>query len=353
MAIIRYTKNPVISIKDVKPSRADFEVIGVFNPGVIKIGDETLLLLRIAERPINKDISKCTCPIFDVDTCKVTVKCFDRSDSSYDFSDPRVIFSEEQSYLTSMSHLRVARSKDGYNFEIEEKTSIIPSNSYEAFGVEDPRITHIDGKYYINYSCASPKGITTFLASTIDFKEYKREGIIFHPDNKDVTIFPEKINGKYYALHRPSSSHYGKPEMWIAESPDLICWGNHTHVAGVRKGFWDDGRIGASAVPFKTDYGWIEIYHGATEDNRYCLGAMLLDADEPWKVLARSSTPLVEPTEKYELEGFFGNVVFCCGAIIDGENIRIYYGAADDSVACLDMSIYDILENLNLSPIKK
>lgn len=348
MAITRSNKNPVICKCDVKPSREDFEVIGVFNPGVTKFNEETILMVRVAETPINKDPNKFKCPVYDVNNGKVTIKSFDSNDASFDFSDPRVIYSKEQNFLTSMSHLRVARSFNGDDFVVEDFPALMPSNVYEAFGIEDARITYIDDKYYINYSCASMRGITTCLASTENFNEFKREGIIFHPDNKDVAIFPEKINGKYYALHRPSCSHYGKPEMWIAESPDLKYWGVHRHLAGVRHGCWEGGRIGASAVPFRTERGWMEIYHGATEDNRYCMGAMLLDINEPWKVLARSEKPLIEPEESYEVEGFFGNVVFSCGALVEGENVKIYYGAADESVAIVDLKLDDIYKNLNL-----
>lgn len=342
----RYFKNPIISVKDVKPSRDDFEVIAVFNPGVARVGDETVLLLRVAEKPINDDSGKVICPIYDADTGEIITKSFDKNDKSYDFSDPRVIVTKDQNYLTSMSHLRVARSKDGYNFTVDEKPSMIASCRYEAFGVEDPRITQIDDKYYITYTCVSDVGVITCLATTENFRDFTRKGIILHPDNKDVTIFPERIQGKYYALHRPSYSYYGKPEIWIAESTDLICWGNHRHIAGVRKNCWDSGRIGASAVPFRTEYGWLEIYHGATEENRYCLGAMLMDINEPWKVLARSEKPLVEPEEDYEVNGFFKNVVFSCGALVDGRNVRIYYGAADECVACIDTTIDDIIGNL-------
>lgn len=347
MSIIKYASNPVISICDIKPSRKDFEVIGVFNPGAIKVGDETILMLRVAEKPINNDHRKYFCPVYNVDTGKVMIKSFSKDDKSCDFSDPRVILTQEQNYLTSMSHLRLAKSKDGYHFTIEDEPSVFPSCSYEAFGVEDPRITKIDQSYYISYSCASNAGIITYLASTDDFKEFNRKGIIFHPDNKDVAIFPEKVNGKYYSLHRPSCSFYGKPDIWIAESPDLMCWGNHKQVATVRKGNWDSARIGAGAIPFRTEYGWLEIYHGATEENRYCLGAILFDLNEPWKILARSEKPLVQPEEDYEVNGFFGNVVFSCGAINDNDNVRIYYGAADESVACVDMTIDDIMSNLN------
>jgi len=343
----RYPGNPVITTSDVPPSRPDFKVLGVLNPGVARLGDETILLLRVAEQPAFEDASVCSSPIYDVASGETRILAFHRSDPGLDVSDPRVIRTKSRNYLTSMSHLRLARSLDGYRFAVDAHPFLAPENEYETFGIEDARITRIDDTYYINYSAASNAGIVTALASTRDFLHVTRHGNIFHPDNKDVAIFPEKIGGRYYALHRPSTSEYGKPEIWLAQSPDLLCWGDHLRVASVREG-WDSARIGASAVPFRTPYGWVEIYHGATQENRYCLGALLLDADEPWKVLARSDRPLVEPEAFYETQGFFGNVVFSCGATVVGDDVRIYYGAADESVACIDLTVGEILGNLGV-----
>ena len=167
--------------------------------------------------------------------------------------------------------------------------------------------------FYITYVAVSPFGVTTCLASTEDFKSFERYGVIFCPDNKDALLFPERIGGKYYALHRPVSSLFKKNEIWIAESPDLKCWGNHRCLMGPQKGLWDGVKIGASAVPFRINEGWVEIYHGVDEKNRYCLGAVLLDGEKPWEVVARSKKPLFEPETDYECNGFIGIVVFSCG----------------------------------------
>jgi predicted GH43/DUF377 family glycosyl hydrolase len=134
--------------------------------------------------------------------------------------------------------------------------------------------------------------------------------------------------------------------MWISESPDLVCWGNHRFLIGEREGFWDDGRVGCSAVPFMTDKGWLEIYHGATKDDRYCLGALLLDKDQPWKVIGRSNQPILEPQEDYEINGFFGNVVFNCGVLVEEGIVKIYYGAADTCMAGAEVSLDEILASL-------
>jgi beta-1,2-mannobiose phosphorylase / 1,2-beta-oligomannan phosphorylase len=343
----RYAGNPVITHRDVPPSRPDFKVLGVLNPGVARVGDETVLVLRVAEQPVSSDEGSRGSPMFDASTGEMRVLVFRLDDPGCDFSDPRVIKTKERNYLMSMSHLRLARSRDGHHFTIDPRPFLAASNEYETYGIEDARVTRIDDTYYVNYSAISDAGIVTALASTRDFVEVHRLGNIFHPDNKDTAIFPEKIGGLYYALHRPSTSEFGKPEIWLAQSPDLLCWGNHRRIATVRDG-WDSARIGASAVPFRTSRGWVEIYHGATKENRYCLGAMLLKADEPWVVLALSERPLVEPMAPYETEGFFGNVVFCCGATVEGDDVRIYYGAADESVACIDVTVREILDNLGV-----
>jgi beta-1,2-mannobiose phosphorylase / 1,2-beta-oligomannan phosphorylase len=247
--------------------------------------------------------------------------------------------------LTSISHLRVARSKNGINFEISEKADISPENSYETFGIEDPRITFIDGIHYINYTAVSEMGITSYLASTTDFQSFTRHGVIFCPDNKDVEIFPEKINGKYYALHRPSSTFTVMHNVWIAESPDLMSWGNHKYLIGPREGYWDDKSVGGSAIPFRVEEGWLEIYHGTDKNGMYSLGALLLDENEPWKVLKRSSKPILKPETSYEIEGFYGNVIFNCGVLYEKNIVKIYYGAADTYMAYAEVDIEDIFNS--------
>lgn len=346
MNVSRSPLNPIIKPCDVKPSRPDFEVVCAFNAGVARVGNEVVLLVRVAERPINNDPGVYLTPLYDVDNRRVSVLKFQKKDPEIGFADSRVIKTSEGNYLTSLSHFRTARSKDGIHFEIDEIPTVFPENLYEEYGMEDPRIVYLEGKYYISYSAISSVGITTVLASTVDFKSFERKGIIFHPDNKDVEIFPEKINGKYYALHRPSCSHFGKPEIWIAESGDLMCWGNHRYLMGTREGYWDDGRVGGSAIPFRVKEGWLEIYHGADKNDKYCLGAVLLDANEPWKVIARCEKPFIMPEADYEINGFFGNVIFSNGVLFEDNLVKIYYGAADTFVAYAEIPIEDILKTL-------
>ena len=349
MEVFRSPYNPIIEPKDVSPSRDDFEVIGVFNAGVTRFENEVILLLRVAERPVSPpDGRTILTAIYDATEGRVAIKEFSRIKSENDFSDPRLIITPAQTYLTSISHLRLARSKDGINFEIEDTPSIFPANYYESFGIEDPRISLIDGVYYISYVAVCPFGVTTCLISTKDFKSFRRHGVIFGPENKDVALFPEKIEGKFYVLHRPVSPLFKKQDVWLADSPNLSAWGNHHHLFGPRIQCWDQAKVGAGSVPIKIEQGWLEVYHGADRSSRYCLGAVLLDSKEPWKVVARSKEPIFEPQTDYECNGFFGNVVFSCGLLFEDEKLRIYYGAADSTVCYAELLLKDVIYSLNL-----
>jgi predicted GH43/DUF377 family glycosyl hydrolase len=348
MNVFRSPHNPVIGPEDVKPSGDDFEVIGVFNAGATRFEDEIILLLRVAERPINTNPDVVQAAVYDLAEEQPVIREFSKDNPENDFSDPRLIITPTQTYLTSISHLRLARSKDGIDFEIDDVPAISPANDYETFGLEDPRISLIDGTYYISYVAVSPLGVTTCLISTKDFISFQRHGVIFCPENKDAVLFPDKVEGKFYALHRPASPLFKKQEIWIAESPDLHCWGNHRCLMEPCPGHWDEAKIGAGAVPLKTDRGWLEIYHGVDRNNRYCLGAVLLDGAEPWKVIARTNKPILEPQASYECDGFFGNVVFSCGLICEDDNVRIYYGAADTVICYAELSLKEIIEALDL-----
>lgn len=350
--INRYEKNPILTPADVKPLRDDFTVECVFNAGVATYQGNTILLLRVAERPIQSEESTLMVPVLkEIDgSYQLMIHKIDRNDGRYDFSDPRKVKQKDIDtyvYLTSMSHLRVARSKNGVDFEVEDHGFIFPNTAFEAFGTEDSRITIIDGWYYINYSAVSDRGITTALARTRDFVTVEKMGIIFATENRDVTIFPEKVNGKYFALHRPVPKQIGRAQMWTATSPDLIHWGNHQFLLGVEDG-WQSQKIGGGAVPFKTEKGWIEIYHGADHNNRYTLGAVLLDLENPNKIIAKTAEPILVPEEIYEVEGFFGNVVFTCGVVTDENNVKIYYGGADNVMALAEITIDELYRCLGV-----
>lgn len=346
----RYEQNPLVTPADVKPFHEGYEVIGAFNAGIAKYKDEVLMLLRVAERPVSPEPGIVLAPVYNPDTNAVELARLSTDDERYDFSDPRVVRDVTRSsgfaYLTSISYIRIARSKDGRRFTIDDKPFVYPSDRHETYGIEDPRVTQIGNTYYIYFSAVSPVGIGESMVSTNDFETVTHHGMIFCPDNKDVLIFPERVNGKYYALHRPTVKSIGEPEIWIAESDNLLHWGNHRHLAGLREGMWDSGRMGGGAVPFRTERGWLELYHGATKEHRYCMGALLLDLNDPAKVIARSDKPILEPEAEYEKNGFFGDVVFSCGLLVEGDIVKMYYGVADTSMACAELSLREILDSL-------
>lgn len=351
----RCEQNPLLIPQDVVPSHDNFKVEGVFNCGVAKYKDEIILLCRVAEAVCGENSEEIEIPI--VKNVKGTehVETFairKEEHPEYDYSDSRSIWKDKGDgtrkiqYLTSLSHFRIARSKDGVNFTISETPDIIPT-AEEAWGIEDPRITQIDDTYYITYTAVSENGAATGLIETKDFKKFDRKGIIFAPENKDVTIFPEKIDDVYYAFNRPVPSAFGNPDIWLAKSTNLLHWGEQKHFLGVLEDFpWINGRIGGGAVPVKTAKGWLVIYHAADKDNRYCLGAMLLDLQDPSIILANSKEPILEPEEVYEKEGFFGNVVFTCGAFVEGDTLIIYYGAADDKICRADIKLEELYREL-------
>ena len=345
---IRYKKNPLLSPKDLKPSDENMIIECLLNPGVFEFNGKTGLLIRVAERTVQKE-GILSVPVYN-DAGKVDIINFDLNDPKLDASDARVINYDGTDYLTTISHLRLLFSDDGITFyESKEYHSIFGEGEYESYGIEDCRVAKIGDTYHLTYTMVSANGVGVGLRTTKDWKNFEKKGMVLSPHNKDCAIFEEKINGKFYALHRPSSPELGGNYMWLAESPDDIHWGNHKCIAKTREGKFDSSRLGAGAAPVKTDKGWLEIYHGATADNRYCLGAILLDLDDPSKVIARSENPIMEPIAEYEQTGFFGNVVFTNGHRVDGDNIQLYYGASDEHVCMASFSIKEILTQLNIS----
>lgn len=354
MNIIRNPANPLITPKDVPPTRPGMKVECVFNAGVVRRGEETLLLLRVAESVIPSHPDEICVPrlVNEEGVWRPHTVAFNRHDPRYEFSDPRAIVLKAdptETLLTSLSHLRLARSRDGVHFDIDDAPFLFPENEYEQFGCEDPRISLIDGLYYINYSAVSPYGIATALAVTADFTEVRRLGVILCPDNRDVCFFPQRVNGEYLALTRPSPKYFGKPEIWLSASPDLLHWGNHRRLPAGSASDWDALKLGGGAPLLETEHGWLQIYHGVDQQQRYCLGALLLDRDDPMRILAKSATPLLQPEAEYEVHGFFGNVVFTCGALIEGDQLKIYYGAADQCIALAQMTLADLWAHLGIA----
>ncbi|NDP20082.1 MAG: glycosidase [Paludibacter sp.] len=340
----RSLNNPLMRPADFKAEIAGMEITCLLNPGVFRMNNKTGLVLRVAERPLQIE-NRISLPYFK--NGKIEVLNVDKSVPQLDATDPRIIYYNGKSYLTTLSYLRIVWSDDDIHFHEDPNfPSIFGEGALEAFGIEDCRVATMDDGYYLTFSQVSSLAVGVGLIITNDFKHFQRKGMIFAPHNKDCAIFEEKINGMYYAFHRPSSPELGGNYIWIAQSPDRLHWGNHKCVATTRPGSWDSERVGAGGSPIKTAQGWLEIYHGANYEHRYCLGALLLDLYNPSKVLARSEQPIMEPIAEYEKNGFFGNVIFTNGHYVIGDTLRIFYGASDEVVCSADFSITEILKSL-------
>ena len=343
----RFEQNPLLSPKDLNPSNENMIIECLLNPGVFKFNGKTGLLVRVAERTIQKE-HFLSVPIYN-DFGKLEIIDFKLDDPKLNASDARVINFDGVDYLTTISHLRIVFSDNGIDFKEDENyPPIFGEGQYESYGIEDCRVSQIDDTYFLTYTMVSPNGVGVGLQTTKDWINFDKKGMIFSPHNKDCAIFEEKINNKYYALHRPSSPELGGNYIWLAESPDATHWGNHKCIAKTRAGKFDSKRLGAGAAPIKTEKGWLEIYHGATAEHKYCLGALLLDLNDPSIVLARSQEPIMEPIAQYEQTGFFGNVVFTSGHIVDGDALTLYYGASDEHICAAKFSINEILKTLEI-----
>jgi beta-1,2-mannobiose phosphorylase / 1,2-beta-oligomannan phosphorylase len=349
--ITRLSSKCLLRPEDFKPSQDDLEVIGAFNPGAIQTDDGVVLLVRVAEQAKEKRIGYTALPRWDIRKKRVVLDWV--QDNEIAPVDVRVVRSRKNGLirLTFTSHLRVVRSKDGRNIHSIDDGGFLPENEYEEFGVEDPRITKIGETYYITYVAVSCHGVATALASTKDFKIFRRHGIIFPPENKDVLLFPERIGEYYYALHRPNAaSAFTKPEMWLATSPDLVHWGNHEQFLGGGE-LWDVGRIGGGTPPIRTARGWLEIYHGNSKRDEevgigtYSAGALLLDIENPKHIIGRSGQIFI-PENDYEIEGFVPNVVFPTGTVQQDDRLLVYYGAADTSTGVVEFSLKELLASI-------
>jgi predicted GH43/DUF377 family glycosyl hydrolase/glycosyltransferase involved in cell wall biosynthesis len=387
----RLANNPILTTADVQPSHPELEVMSVFNAAAARVGAETVLLLRVAERPralngsvpagaVTLDLAHpeaglepLAAGVAGADLIGFTyldaaqrppaviVSYVRRDLPGIDLSDPRRIrvrippvrpegLEEVRDYLTQMSHLRVARSTDGAHFTVDPLPAVVPVNSFEEYGCEDPRASLIDGVWHVTYVSVGRLGITTSRLTTTDFRSFDRHGMMFLPDHKDVALFPGRVGGRYAALTRPMPGSFNHVlGIWIAFSDDLVHWGGHQPLALPRYGMWDALRTGASAVPFRVAEGWLELYHGVDGNGRYAMGALLLEGDDPSRVIGRSAEPILAPRERYELTGLYDNTVFSCGHVAldgEGERIRMYYGAADSCMAAADFDVREIVASL-------
>jgi predicted GH43/DUF377 family glycosyl hydrolase len=297
----RHERNPILTAAD-----WPYPVNSVFNPGAVLLPDGTTLLL-----------------------CRV--------------EDRR-----------GHSHLCAARSADGVGgWNVDPRPTLAADPEHfpeELWGIEDPRITFVPelGRYAVVYTAFSHDGPGVALALTDDFRSFERYGLIMQPEDKDAALLPRRIGGQWALIHRPVSAP--KAHMWISFSPDLRSWGNHKLMMEARRGaWWDANKIGLSPPPIETPQGWLVIYHGVrvtAAGSIYRLGLALFDPEHPEICLKRGDEWIFGPEEPYERHGDVDDVVFPCGCVLapDGDTLRLYYGAADSSIALATGSVRALLE---------
>lgn len=277
----------------------------------------------------------------------------------------------------------LAYSEDGYHFtRASDQPAFSPSSDgFDAGCVEDARIVKMGGWYYVTYASRPfPPGhywlppeqrpynppvcppefpwalrenaTTTGLALTQDFRTWIRAGRMTDPtvDDRDVILFPEKVGGRFAMLHRPMSwvgQEFGtdQPAIWISFSDDLLSWRDSRLLAKAELP-WENGKIGGNTPPIRTDKGWLEIYHAVGVDGHYRLGAMLLDLEDPSRLLARTDDWILQPEEPYELVGYYEGCVFPCGAVALGDTLYVYYGAADAYVGVATCSLSALVDGM-------
>ncbi|MHC4942776.1 MAG: glycoside hydrolase family 130 protein [Planctomycetota bacterium] len=295
----RNPNNPLLTMKDIP-----YPANTVFNCGATMFNGETLLLLRVEDR-------------------------------------------------RGHSHLTTACSKDGVsNWVVDSQATMVASpktHPEETWGIEDPRVTYVEEleQWMIAYTSYSEGGPLVSLATTSDFKNFQRLGAILPPEDKDAALFPMKFGNRWAIIHRPVSAWSTGAHIWISFSPDLKHWGDHQILISARKGsWWDANKIGLSPPPLLTERGWLICYHGVRSTPAGCLyrlGLALLDQEDPRKVLCRSKEWIFSPEENYERLGDVNHVVFPCGWLLEGDEVRMYYGAADTCIALATAKLQDLL----------
>jgi predicted GH43/DUF377 family glycosyl hydrolase len=289
-----------------------------------------------------------------------------RDDVPYDVGtvhNAGVVKHKGQYIMLFRSHLKNGRSiigradsNDGFSFTVNPEPFLTPAvgsifGEYEGFGVEDLRINPVEDEYLLTYSAYSRHGVRIALVRTKDFESIERVALITQADLRNVVIFPEKFNGRYVRLDRPHSE-ISPWSIWISYSPDLVHWGDSKVIIKPVPYHWDEMKIGPGAPPFKTEKGWLSIYHGVFKTMAgavYRLGAALHDLEDPAKVIGVFDEWILQPEEPCEVIGYVPNVVFSCGAVPEDDGtVKIYWGGAD-TVMCAGTAVIDDLVQLCLT----
>lgn len=300
----RYQGNPILT-----PEDWPYPTNAVFNPAAVKLNTETLLLIRVED-------------------------------------------------MRGFSHLTVGRSADGFtNWQIDPAPTLeADQNSQEEkWGLEDPRIIWLEEQkqFAITYVSFSEGGPVVSLAITKNFRTFARLGALLPPEDKDACLFPCRFRGRFVLIHRPIVR--GEAHIWMSFSPDLKHWGDHRLLIRTRPAYWDCHRVGLACQPIETAQGWLLFYHGVRVTSAggiYRVGLALLDLEEPWRVLRRSDEWILGPRAPYERVGDVDDVVFPTGAVVHRETdqLNLYYGAADCSVAVATAKLSDCISYIMSCP---
>jgi len=253
-----------------------------------------------------------------------------------------------------VSRLGYARTVNGTEFTFRSSNPVLePSADWEEFGCEDPRIAPVDGVFFVTYTAFSRQGPRIALASTTDFVHFEKHGLVGPDrDDKDFVLFPERVSGKLVMLHRLDSKIQIAYFDNLAELTDSReFWRSYvTHINDFEvispQHRWEEWKVGVGPSPIRTERGWLVLYHGVNSQRVYRVGAVLLDLDEPDKILARTSEPILEPEMEYEKRGIVPNVVFPTGGVILDGDLLVYYGGADRVSCVAKTPIRDFLEAL-------
>jgi len=393
--VIKIIKEKVLlTTKDVKSSSRKFIILGILNPGATRMPDGNIILYtRIIERLVKTEDEKyCYSPrMVGKNSFKVKIDRF-KKDIIQESSDTGFIFKDGTKRLTYISYFKkVILDKNGFNvLTIDKKPSFFGITDDGELGVEDPRITKIGNLYIMTYvSLSREQNISTSMAVSNDCINWKRKGIIFGEQDKDVVIFPEKINGKYVAFDRPEGNfQFSQPHIWIAYSENLTSWGGLKPIGCMYEENGFCPRNGAGPPPIKTNKGWLLLYHAVTEFKEeeqekeiinklkkivklksdvvkkisdlneemikktilYSVGGALFDLNNPEKLIAKSKSFLIVPDSKHDSDGFENKrVTFPTGLIIteNKKDLLIYSGGADVLITVRKVAINDILNHLN------
>lgn len=304
--IKRYSKNPILTRKDIP-----YPVATVYNAGVVKFDGKYIMLFR-------------------------------------------------SNIENGRSIIGIAESKDGYNFTPHKKPFLEPTSNdifgvYEEYGVEDARITLLEDYFYITYSVYSRYGVRSALARTTNFEKVEKIAMITEVDQRNVVLFPEKINGMYVRLDRPHAdiNPWG---IWMSYSPDLIHWGNSKILIKPLHYHWDESKMGPGAPPIKTSEGWLNIFHACyptINSTVYRLGVALHELNDPSKIIGVADEWILQPEETYETSGYVPNVVFTCGAVPEKDGtVKIYWGGADEVMCAGKAKIKDLITLCRENPRK-